>query len=86
LSFRNNGTVIGGFSFYGSKIEAYAGTGTLLATGTTTLSPSSTYNVEIRYKVADSPDGIIQVKLNGSEYEINFSGDTLVVTLLPLMN
>lgn len=50
--------------------------GTVLATGATTLSANTWYYIEIRATIADS-GGIVQVRINGSgSNEINFSGDT----------
>lgn len=58
------------------KLEARRNgtTGTLLATGTTTLSTGTWYYLEARVTVADS-GGRVQVWLNGS-LEIDFTGDT----------
>ena len=50
--------------------------GTLLATGTTTLSTGTWYYIEVQGTVADS-GGTIKVRLNGaSTNDIDFTGDT----------
>ena len=56
-------------------VQAYTSTGTLVATGTHPISANNWYLIEVHVKIGDSPDGIIQVKIDGV-LDIDFSGDT----------
>jgi len=50
-------------------------TGTLLATGTTTITNATTFLIELYYVPLNS-GGTVQVKVNLGSAEINYSGDT----------
>ena len=58
-------------------LEARRGnaTGTIMATGTHAIDDSIWYCIEVHLKVAESPDGVCQVKIDGVT-DIDFSGDT----------
>jgi hypothetical protein len=80
ISFKDSaGTALATFKLNGTtgRIESHLGisTGTLLATGTTAIVAGTVYLIEIRYKPLNS-NGIIQVKVNGGAFEIDYSGDT----------
>lgn len=69
---------IGRIRIENDKLTAYVGT-SKVATGTITLSTSTTYLVEVQYKV-DGASGIIKVYIDGV-LDINYSGDTQNGTL-----
>jgi hypothetical protein len=61
-----------------TSIKAYrgAGTGNVIGTGTKTFSINTTYLIEVRIKIADAPNGIVQVKVDGiSDIDVT-NGDT----------
>jgi len=76
LGYFTGSTLLGNVAIDATgRILAYAGDSTLLATSDNTLSAATTYRIETWYKIADSPDGRIKVKVNGLTY-IDFTGDT----------
>lgn len=78
LQFRKGSTVIGGLRTNTStrRIEALTSTGTLVATGTVSLSLDTWYLIEVHYKIADA-SGDFEVKIDGiTPFDIDFSGDT----------
>lgn len=49
----------------GGIIRAKLGASTTIATGTKSLGINTTYLIEVRFKIADAPNGIVQVKVDG---------------------
>jgi hypothetical protein len=49
--------------------------GTLRATGSLPVSYKTWYNLQIHVKIAESPNGLIEVKLDGNS-DVSYSGDT----------
>ena len=78
ISFWSGGTLIGKLIRIGAAglLVAYRGT-TVIATGTTPLAIDTTYLIEVRFKPANSPDGVFHVKINGLlPLDIEFNGDS----------
>lgn len=71
----SGGTTLGSLLTSGGYLVANNGAGTV-GTTTTALTANVWYLVEIHVKIADSPNGIIQVKIDGKPIEIDYSGDT----------
>lgn len=58
-----------------NNFQLYTGTGTLVATGEITTLPDVWYVIELRIKIADSPNGVISLKVDGVS-DATFTGDT----------
>jgi len=72
FGWRKSGTFLGSLRFTAARhITLYTGTGTQVATGTATLVDNTTYNFQLRIKIANSPTGSIQVKIDGN-MDINY--------------
>jgi len=76
MAFYNSSTVIGtltlGSNLFSARLGSYSGT--ILATGTTSINTDTTYLIEVYLKAADS-GGRWVVKVNGVT-DIDYTGDT----------
>jgi hypothetical protein len=70
------GTTLGNISvdWTTGNLNVHNGT-TTIGTGIATIAQSTWYVIEAHVKIADNPDGIIQVKVDGS-YKLDYLGDT----------
>jgi len=75
VRWRHGTTVLGILKINSARIlELYVGS-TLVATGTTVLYSSTWYLIEIHIKIGNSPNGLLEVKLDGNA-EFDYSDDT----------
>lgn len=74
MSIQDGSTHLGTIYRVGSNISARRSTGTIVGTGTATLSDDTTYLIEVYFKLADS-GGRFVVKV-GSVIDVDYTGDT----------
>jgi hypothetical protein len=60
----------------GGPITVFNTSANLCVTGTTIILPDTWYLVEVHVKIADSPNGLIELKVEGGPVEATFTGDT----------